>query len=61
MIATEDYPLSRRLFLYSAAEQSNAWAAALIRFAHSPRGQAIVEQSGFIAQTVQAMQVSSEP
>lgn len=61
LIATEDYPLSRRLFLYSAAEQSNAWAAALIRFAHSPRGQAIVEQSGFIAQTVQAMQVSSEP
>lgn len=58
LIATEDYPLSRRLFLYSQPQPDNAWAKALIDFAHSPRGQAIVEESGFIAQTVQAIKVN---
>lgn len=57
LIATEDYPLSRRLFLYSKPDESNPWAQALVAFAHSPRGQAIVEQSGFIAQTVQAVRI----
>lgn len=57
LIATEDYPLSRRLFLYNQPELQNPWAKALVRFAHSPRGQAIVAQNGFIAQTVQAVSV----
>jgi phosphate transport system substrate-binding protein len=57
LIATEDYPLSRRLFLYNQPQLSNPWARALVQFAHSPRGQAIVEQSGFIAQTVQAVNI----
>lgn len=57
LIATEDYPLSRRLFLYNQPELSNPWARALVQFAHSPRGQAIVEQNGFIAQTVQAVKI----
>ncbi|VXC22734.1 Phosphate ABC transporter substrate-binding protein, PhoT family [Pseudomonas sp. 8AS] len=61
LIATEDYPLSRRLFLYSAPQAANPWAKALIEFAHSPRGQAIVEHSGFIAQTVQAVKVQGSP
>ncbi len=61
LIATEDYPLSRRLFLYTSPAQDNPWARALIQFAHSPRGQAIVEQNGFIAQTVQPLQVAVEP
>jgi len=61
LIATEDYPLSRRLFLYSTPEQDNPWAHALIQFAHSPQGQAIVEQNGFIAQTVLPLQVTVEP
>lgn len=60
LIATEDYPLSRRLFLYNQPELSNPWARALAQFAHSPRGQAIVEQSGFIAQTVQAVKIPSQ-
>jgi phosphate transport system substrate-binding protein len=58
LIATEDYPLSRRLFLYNQPDLQNPWAKALLRFAHSPRGQAIVAQNGFIAQTVQAVQVT---
>ncbi len=57
LIATEDYPLSRRLFLYNAPDTNNPWTQALVQFAHSPRGQAIVEQSGFIAQTVQAVKI----
>ena len=58
LIATEDYPLSRRLFLYNQPELANPWAKALVNYAHSPRGQAIVAQTGFIAQTVQAVQVA---
>ncbi|MEX6504263.1 substrate-binding domain-containing protein [Pseudomonas zhanjiangensis] len=60
LIATEDYPLSRRLFLYNQQELKNPWAQALVRFAHSPRGQAIVAQNGFIAQTVQAVSVTPD-
>ncbi|PTS86405.1 hypothetical protein DBR00_02290 [Pseudomonas sp. HMWF032] len=61
LIATEDYPLSRRLFLYNQPELQNPWALALVRFAHSPRGQAIVDQNGFIAQTVQAVKIPQNP
>jgi phosphate transport system substrate-binding protein len=60
LIATEDYPLSRRLFLYNQPQLSNPWARALVQFAHSPRGQGIVEQSGFIAQTVKAVKIASQ-
>lgn len=61
LIATEDYPLSRRLFLYNQPELQNPWALALVKFAHSPRGQAIVDQNGFIAQTVQAVKIPQNP
>ena len=57
-IATEDYPLSRRLFFYNRVDEKNPWAQALVAFAHSPRGQAIVEKTGFIAQSVQAVAVA---
>lgn len=57
LIATEDYPLSRRLFLYNPPGTTNEWVKSLVQFAHSPAGQAIVEQSGFIPQTVQAVKV----
>ena len=58
LIATEDYPLSRRLFLYLPPNNANPWAAALVAFAQSHKGQAIVAANGFIAQTVQAISVS---
>lgn len=57
LVATEDYPLSRRLFLYMKPGEGNPWARELVRFAHSTRGQEIVAQNGFIAQTVKAMKV----
>jgi phosphate transport system substrate-binding protein len=58
LIATEDYPLSRRLFLYLPPNGKNPWAQALVAFAQSSKGQAIVAANGFIAQTVQAMNVT---
>lgn len=59
LIATEDYPLSRRLFLYGPPKTANPWAEALLQFAQSPRGQAIVAQNGFIAQTVEAVKIDA--
>lgn len=61
LIATEDYPLSRRLYFYLPPDEQNPWARALVRFAQSPRGQAIVAANGFIAQTVLAMSVTPAP
>lgn len=58
LVATEDYPLSRRLFLYAPPRSSNSWSRALIDFAHGPLGQKIVADSGFIAQKVQAIEVT---
>ncbi|ARQ75528.1 hypothetical protein B6D87_15475 [Pseudomonas fragi] len=54
LIASEDYPLSRRLFLYLPPATNNPWAKALVAFTQSPQGQAIVGQNGFVAQSVQA-------
>lgn len=58
LIATEDYPLSRRLFFYLTPNGKNPWAQALVAFAQSSKGQAIVADNGFVAQTVQAMSVT---
>ncbi|WP_434673977.1 substrate-binding domain-containing protein [Pseudomonas sp. R1-15] len=58
LIATEDYPLSRRLFFYLPPAQTNPWAEALVDFSQSEQGQAIVAANGFIAQTIQAMSVT---
>ncbi|VVN46556.1 hypothetical protein PS662_05909 [Pseudomonas fluorescens] len=58
LIATEDYPLSRRLFFYLPPNGKNPWAQALVAFAQSSKGQAIVAANGFVAQTVQAMAVT---
>ncbi|WP_397458299.1 substrate-binding domain-containing protein [Pseudomonas asplenii] len=59
LIATEDYPLSRRLFFYLPPNAANPWAQSLVQFAQSQAGQALVARSGFIAQTVQAMPVAA--
>ncbi len=61
MIATEDYPLSRRLFLYAPPSGQSAWARALIEFAQSDAGQALVPRSGYIAQQVEAIRLPSQP
>ncbi|MHA4978097.1 phosphate ABC transporter substrate-binding/OmpA family protein [Pseudomonas extremorientalis] len=61
LIATEDYPLSRRLFFYLPPSGHNPWAKALVDFTQSAKGQAIVAANGFIAQQVQAIAVQPRP
>lgn len=61
LIATEDYPLSRRLFFYLPPNNRNPWAQALVKFAQGAKGQALVAANGFIAQQVQAMTVQPRP
>ncbi|CAM3096104.1 substrate-binding domain-containing protein [Pseudomonas fluorescens] len=58
LIATEDYPLSRRLYFYWPPANRNPWAKALVDFTQSSKGQAIVATNGFIAQQVQAIGVA---
>ena len=50
-VATEDYPLSRRLRLYTPATPT-ALAQKLVDFTLSEEGQRLVEQAGFVALTV---------
>ncbi|WP_282397499.1 phosphate ABC transporter substrate-binding/OmpA family protein [Pseudomonas sp. PS01298] len=61
LIATEDYPLSRRLFFYLPPSGHNPWAKALVDFTQTSKGQAIVAANGFIAQQVQAIAVQPRP
>lgn len=61
LIATEDYPLSRRLFFYLPPSSRNPWAKALVDFTQGSKGQAIVAANGFIAQQVQAIGVTPRP
>jgi phosphate transport system substrate-binding protein len=61
-VATEDYPLSRRLYLYTPAVPTNRFTKAFVEFALSKPGQDVVEEAGFVAQNVvpQTQQVSRE-
>lgn len=62
-VATEDYPLSRRLYLYTPTRPYDALAHEFASFAQHQLGQEIVEQVGFVSQnpkTVQ-LQITSGP
>lgn len=50
-VATEDYALSRRLYLYTAGN-TKPEVAKFIRFANSAAGQKVVESSGFVPLTI---------
>lgn len=54
-VATEDYPLSRRLFFYANPSSHSDWVRRFIDFAHSDAGQAVVVKAGYIAQNIQAV------
>lgn len=55
-VASEDYPLARRLFLYTPGTNNPALVNEFIEFVQSPAGQDIVAQSGFISQNPIAME-----
>jgi len=51
-VATEDYSLSRRLYLYTPAMPANKNTEAFIEFVLSKQGQDVVAANGFIAQNI---------
>jgi phosphate transport system substrate-binding protein len=55
-VATEDYPLSRRLYLYAPANPANRFTRKFIEFAMSKQGQDVVASSGFVAQNITPQQ-----
>ncbi|RLU01101.1 substrate-binding domain-containing protein [Ketobacter sp.] len=60
-VATEDYPLSRRLYFYSASGGAlKPVVAEFLAFVHSDAGQAVVAESGYVAQALYALAMKSE-
>lgn len=51
-VSTEDYLLSRRLFLYTPSQPSNKFMRKFMEFAISRKGQDVVASTGFVAQNV---------
>ncbi|HTD36328.1 MAG TPA: phosphate ABC transporter substrate-binding/OmpA family protein [Candidatus Limnocylindrales bacterium] len=51
-VGRETYPLTRRLYLYTASNPSNAQVRRFIDFVQSPDGQRTVERAGFVATVV---------
>jgi len=57
-VATEDYSLTRRLFLYISPHAKNKHAKEFIRFCLSAEGQDVVQKGGFISQNMEIMKVA---
>lgn len=55
-LATEDYPLARRLYLYTCTTK-NAITRQFLDFVDGPEGQAIVEKDGFVSLNIDAQKV----
>ena len=51
-VATETYPLSRRLYLYTLPRSRTTVASDFVNFALGPEGQQIVRQNGFVDLTI---------
>jgi phosphate transport system substrate-binding protein len=51
-VATEDYALARRLFLYLPERPHNSVAQQFIHYALSRQGQSVVAQTGFVSQDI---------
>jgi phosphate transport system substrate-binding protein len=51
-VKKEDYPLARRLFLYTAANPSNQYVRQFVRFVQSEPGQKVVKTVGFVDQNL---------
>jgi len=60
-VATEDYALSRRLYLYTAANSANPRVREFVEFALSPAGQQMAAASGFVAQSAQQVAQKAAP
>ncbi len=47
-VATEDYPISRRLYMYTASVPKNPHVAPFINFVLSDQGQKVAQETGFV-------------
>jgi len=56
--ATEDYPLSRRLYLYIPEDQVNRLGGDIADFAVSRAGQELVDRIGFVGQAIELEQLA---
>lgn len=52
-VGTEDYLLSRRLYLYTAQVTNHPWTKRFIEFALSDEGQEVVNRIGFVKQSLE--------
>lgn len=60
LMKTEEYPLARRLFLYTAGQPTNPLARGLLSFALSPAAQPVVRQNDFIDQSPETLDFQSQ-
>jgi phosphate transport system substrate-binding protein len=60
-IATEDYPLSRRLFFYAPENSKNAYVKSFIEFTLSEEGQAVVDEIGFVDLNIRLTRPDKSP
>lgn len=60
-VSTEDYPLSRRLYMYVPPNYGNHLVTSFIDFAESSQGQNIVADTGFISQDLKSQRVELNP
>lgn len=51
-VDTEEYPLSRRIFMYTSPRQHKRLIDEIVYFAASPEGQAVVKEAEFIPQII---------
>ncbi|MCL6415751.1 substrate-binding domain-containing protein [Aestuariirhabdus sp. Z084] len=54
-VATEDYPLARRLYLYLPEKATNPQARSFVDFALGDAGQQIVASTGYMSQEIRAL------
>lgn len=59
-VATEDYALARRLYLYLPSHKPLPLAREFAEFAQARAGQKIVERSGFVSQNILAVGVAAQ-
>lgn len=60
-VSTEDYALSRRLYMYVPDVKSNKNVESFINFSISDNGQDVVKRSGFVSQKLSAQNMTPDP
>lgn len=57
---TEEYPLARRLYLYTPPGQLSAHAKRIIDFAMSDEAQPLIAEAGFVNQSIERLSINQE-